>query len=217
MWERYRTVGGFTAAYMVALGAGAVWAGNGEFVLYTLVMGLLIALVFAMDRRVRFSRGVLWLLALWGLLHMAGGVLPAPPVLELAPGAEAPGVLYSWRAHPMAPKYDQVVHFFGFFVATLAAWEALSAAVAGAAGGRVRATAGLLLAAGLIGVGLGAVNEVVEFAAHLSLPETNVGGYENTGWDLVSNALGALAGVAWVRVRAGRAKGEGWKDAPAGA
>jgi hypothetical protein len=43
-------------------------------------------------------------------------------------------------------------------------------------------------------MGLGALNEVVEFIAVLTLPETNVGGYINTGWDLVYNAIGATVG-----------------------
>ena len=39
------------------------------------------------------------------------------------------------------------------------------------------------------GSGFGALNEVVEFIAVLTIPETNVGGYENTGWDLVANLV----------------------------
>ncbi|MFV1996026.1 MAG: hypothetical protein ACC661_11380 [Verrucomicrobiales bacterium] len=45
-------------------------------------------------------------------------------------------------------------------------------------------------------MGFGALNEVVEFVATLTLPNTNVGGYVNTGWDLVANLLGcALAAL----------------------
>ena len=44
--------------------------------------------------------------------------------------------------------------------------------------------------------GRGALNEVVEFAASHLLSATNVGGYENTGRDLVANLCGSLtAGV----------------------
>jgi hypothetical protein len=39
-------------------------------------------------------------------------------------------------------------------------------------------------------MGLGALNEVVEFIATLFL-ETNVGGYRNTGFDLIYNTVGA--------------------------
>jgi hypothetical protein len=41
-------------------------------------------------------------------------------------------------------------------------------------------------------MGFGAANEVVEFIASQMIAGTNVGGYINTGWDLVANSLGAL-------------------------
>jgi hypothetical protein len=48
------------------------------------------------------------------------------------------------------------------------------------------------------GLGFGALNEVVEFVATLLIPETNVGGYRNTGWDLVSNLIGATTAATWI-------------------
>ena len=44
-------------------------------------------------------------------------------------------------------------------------------------------------------MGLGAVNEIIEFIAVLSFPDTNVGGYLNTSLDLVFNALGAMVAM----------------------
>jgi hypothetical protein len=41
-------------------------------------------------------------------------------------------------------------------------------------------------------MGFGALNELIEFLAVLSVPETGVGGYYNTGLDIVANALGAI-------------------------
>lgn len=41
-------------------------------------------------------------------------------------------------------------------------------------------------------MGFGAANEVIEFLATTSLRETNVGGYENTGWDLVAHFVGSV-------------------------
>ena len=40
-----------------------------------------------------------------------------------------------------------------------------------------------------------ALNEIVEFVATLLVPDTNVGGYRNTGWDLVANLVGATLAV----------------------
>jgi hypothetical protein len=33
------------------------------------------------------------------------------------------------------------------------------------------------------------------------MPDTNVGGYTNTGWDLVSNLVGAAAMGVWIRLK----------------
>jgi hypothetical protein len=62
----------------------------------------------------------------------------------------------------------------------------------------VKPTLGLMVLCAAAGVGFGAMNEVLEFAVTLALPETNVGGYVNTGWDLVSNAAGAAITVTLI-------------------
>ena len=49
-----------------------------------------------------------------------------------------------------------------------------------------------MVLAGAASLGFGALNEIVEFTAVLLVPETNVGGYMNTGWDLVSNFVGII-------------------------
>jgi hypothetical protein len=49
-------------------------------------------------------------------------------------------------------------------------------------------------------MGIGALNEVVEFAIALNVEASNVGGYLNTGRDLVANMLGAAV-AALVVVR----------------
>ena len=54
----------------------------------------------------------------------------------------------------------------------------------------------IMVLAATSGMGLGAMNELIEFAATLLVPETNVGGYVNTGWDLVANFVGAVAAAA---------------------
>ena len=56
-------------------------------------------------------------------------------------------------------------------------------------------------------MGFGGLNEVIEFFLTLTLPETNIGGYINTGWDLVSNLAGATVAcslIAWCHGRSKR-------------
>lgn len=196
----------FVGLYMALAAAVAATRWNLEFLYYGVVMLALIALVFVLDRRVRLATPLLWGLALWGLLHMVGGTLTIP-VEWAEPGSS--GTLYNLRVHPWAPKYDQAVHAFGFFLTSLAGWRSLHVA----SGGALRPTFGVLVAVACIGMGLGALNEVVEFAATRIMPETNVGGFENTGWDLVSNLVGSVAAAVLVRISWTR----GWarRDRPA--
>lgn len=184
----------FAGVYVLGFGGLAIFQGNSEFIFYLVIMLILIGTVYWIHTRVGFSRPVLWLLAVWGLLHMAGGTVGVP--VEWAETDKDSAVLYSLRPWPFLPKYDQVTHAFGFFVATLAAGEALVAATR-----PERIGIGFAAACALVGVGLGAVNEVIEFVAVLILPETNVGGYLNTGWDLVANSLGAILAAGLILLR----------------
>ena len=189
-------VAAFAGIYLLGFGGTAVVQRNGEFVFYLVVMLVLVGMVYGVHRRVGFSPLVLWLLAVWGLLHMAGGTVPIP--MSVAETENETAVLYSLRPWAWLPRYDQVTHAFGFFCATVASGEALLAATRP---GRVGV--GFACACGLMGVGFGALNEVVEFIAVLTLPDTNVGGYVNTGWDLVSNTVGASLGALAVAARGG--------------
>jgi hypothetical protein len=203
MIRRQPLLAAFVALYMLGFTAKALLGGNTEFVFYAAVMVVLIAGVALIHSRVTFSTPLLWGLAIWGLLHMAGGNVPIPyslaPDFQPEPGQTAT-VLYNLRFAPFLPRYDQFTHAYGFATATLASFQALAAAVGpsifvgGSPRGRVKA--GIAVACLLMGIGLGALNEVVEFAATRFM-RTNVGDFVNTGWDLVSNLTGAtLAAVS---------------------
>ena len=188
----------FAAAYTLAAAVGALRTGNSEFIFYIVVMLVLAAAVSLVHWRVGLSTGVLWALAVWGGLHMAGGLVPVPASWPISGDIR---VLYSWWIIPAANggglpgtpggwlKYDQVVHAFGFGVTTWVCWQALRGATG--AWAKLKPTFGLMVLCAAAGLGFGALNEVVEFAATLMM-NTNVGGYENTGWDLVFNSLGAI-------------------------
>jgi uncharacterized membrane protein YjdF len=196
-------VGVFTLAYLAIATVIATGRGNLEFVFYIVVMALLIALVWLVHRRVRLSTGALWCLSFWGLAHMAGGLVPVP---ESWPISGEVRVLYSLWLAPGHLKYDHVAHAYGFGVTTWVCWQALQAAVETWAG-RLRPSFGLMVLCAAAGLGFGALNEVVEFAATLLVPETNVGGYLNTGWDLVANSVGATVAAALIWSSGRRAAG----------
>lgn len=210
-----RGVVGFTGAYLAAAAVAAVVTGNLEFVFYILILLLLIAFVWVVHRSVGLSRGVLWALSVWGLLHMAGGLVAAP---EGWPIAGDKRVLYSLWLVPGLLKFDHLVHAYGFGVTTWACWQGLRSALA-TRGAVARPGFGLLTLAVAAGLGFGALNEVVEFAAVLLVPDTNVGGYVNTGWDLVANLVGAVTAAALIRRFEGTPAGAatGWEvPAPGG-
>jgi uncharacterized membrane protein YjdF len=174
----------FTAAYLAVATPFAVANRNTEFLFYIGIVVILAIVVELVHRKANFSNTALLLLSGWGLLHMLGGLARVP--VELTDNGS--GVLYSLWLIPRYLKFDNVVHAYGFGVATWATWECVRNTIPGA-----KPTTGVLALCWLAGMGLGSLNEIVEFAAVLMIPGTNVGGYVNTGWDLVANAVGALA------------------------
>ncbi len=176
----------FNIVYISVFASMAASGRNYEFLLYAGVVIVLAAWILYKQRTVRFHRTVLWGLSLWGFLHMAGGNVSA-----------GPDVLYSVQLIPVVLRYDQFVHGFGFGVATLVCHHLLKPYLR-AEGNRIRALAMLTV---LMGVGIGAVNEIVEFIAVKTVPETHVGGYDNTLWDLIFNLIGAVLAVAWLVYR----------------
>ena len=175
--------------YLVAAIVSAVFQENWEFLKVYIPFFVLVAFLVAfMHRRVNFSLAILWALTLWGAMHLAGGLVPLPDGWAYDGPHQ---VLYSWWIVGRWLKYDLVVHAFGFGACTWLAWEALRSSIQQRLGRKLFPSFGMVALCILSGMGLGALNEVVEFIAVLNLPETNVGGYLNTGWDLVANLCGS--------------------------
>jgi hypothetical protein len=198
---------GFNLAYLLAAIAGSIASGNSEFILYIVIMLVLGSVVWFADCRVRFSSLVLWGLSGWGLIHMAGGLIAVPDSWPINGDHR---VLYSLWLIPELLKYDHVVHAFGFGVTTLVCWEGLCAILMAqkTSGDSYlpSPTLGMLTLCGAASMGFGGLNEVIEFAITLTLPETNIGGYINTGWDLVSNLVGATVACSLIAWRHGESQ-----------
>lgn len=186
----------FNAAYLTAAAVGAAISGNREFIFYIVVMLVLIGVMALVHSRVPLTHSLLWAFSFWGLVHMAGGLCPVP---ENWPINGDQRVLYSLWIIPGRLKYDQIVHAYGFAITTWLCWHALRRALRQPDGTHVQPTLGMLTLCAAGGMGFGALNEVIEFIAVLSIPNTNVGGYENTGWDLVSNLVGSITAACIIR------------------
>jgi uncharacterized membrane protein YjdF len=189
-------VAAFTLAYLGLASLFALSRGNLEFLLYIAVVLGLMPAVWLVHRRVGLCTASLWALSLWGLLHMAGGLVRVPAGW---PTQGEHAVLYSLWILPGRLKYDHLVHAYGFGVTTWVCWQGLRSLVASREGAGAAGFGTLVLAAAA-GMGFGALNELIEFAATLLVPETNVGGYLNTGWDLVANLVGATLAVLLIRL-----------------
>lgn len=182
---------GVNLVYIPVFTAVAVRKLNFEFLLYVGVILILGAWLVVKQRSVRFGPHILWGLTVWGIIHMAGGNFRIG-------GAK----LYDLELVRLIPslhilRYDQVVHTFGFGVATLVCAHLLLPYLRPDAK-RSSVLLGLVV---LMGAGLGAFNEVLEFGAVLIMPETGVGGYQNTMLDLCFNFLGGALAVGWMSRR----------------
>ncbi len=181
----------FTTLYLVLATFFVLQTHNWEFLFYIGVVAIIGIVILFIYEHVPLSNGLVWFLSVWGLLHMIGGIAPIP---EGWPYAGTKAVFYSMWLIPDLLKYDQLVHAYGFGMATWVCWQTLKTVLVD-----VQPRFSVLVLCVLAGMGLGALNEVVEFVATLIIPNTNVGGYVNTGWDLVSNMVGCItaAMIIW--------------------
>lgn len=167
---------GVVAAAMVGFGGFGLATGAPSTVAYLVTVALVGALVvraWTPDAPRLLAPGF----AVMTVLHLAGGLVRV-----------GHDVLYNASFASPALRYDHVAHAFGVLVGTIAVW-ALVARPAGLAWHGPGAVAVVVLA----GLGLGALNETVEFLTTTLHHGSHVGGYTNTGWDLVSNVVGAVA------------------------
>jgi len=184
MLERLRAHPGlvaFVGVYYFGFLAVGLATDNSQIPYYAAFMGLLLGLVAYWDGRRHFSNLVLWGLAVWGALHMAGGMIPV----------SGGRVLYNLWLLPIV-RFDHLVHAIGFGFAGIAFWESVRPSV-----DRTVASGAAITMMG--GLGFGALNEMVEFLITRVVPDTNIGEFENTGWDLVANTVGAGLAALWVR------------------
>jgi hypothetical protein len=182
VWQRIRNhlgLVGFVGAYYVGFLALGVVTDNKQVGFYAGFIALAFLGFAYWDSRRRFSKVVLWGVALWGAMHMAGGMIPI----------DGASLLYNVQLLPFL-RFDQLVHAVGFGFAGLAFWESVGP----------HAGSGALMAL-MGGLGFGAFNEMIEFLITRFVPDTNIGGFENTGWDLVANTTGATIAALWVQWR----------------
>lgn len=175
-------VAGFGARFALRL--------NFEFLIYVGVILAAFAAIALTRRRVDYADRTLAALSLWSLLHLCGGGVP------VGDGRLYDVMLVRLSSSLPVLRYDQVVHAWGFGACTLLAHDLLKRRL-----GPGRPGFAVPFVCACAGMGLGAVNEVVEFVVDTLLPASGVGGYQNTALDLCANLIGATAAALLLRHR----------------
>ena len=171
-----------------------VLTGNAEFLFYAAVISTFVGLLWYTDRFFHYRKISLSLFFAWLVMHICGGAVP------IGEGK----VLYDWVIVPLVPepysilKFDQFVHMFCYLTIGLLADDAIAPLLKPG-----QAKAARFLVVMLAAIGIGALNEVMEFAAVCMFPSANVGGYTNNAIDLVCNTIGAFS-AATLRLHASK-------------
>ncbi len=169
---------------------------NQEFLFYVGIILFCLGCIIFTNNKVQYPNHLLWGLTLWAFMHMAGGSINVRGSLLynliLIPISETLGVF----------RYDQLVHIIGFCIATLLMYELLTQSLKEP----VQRWMTLSIVIVMAGLGVGALNEIIEFIATLLFPRTGVGGYINTALDLVADFIGALIALGIIFFLRGREK-----------
>jgi putative membrane protein len=174
----------FNATYLFWGGAFFLQDFNLEFVIYVAVIIIIMGSVLLTVSYTDFPHWLLWLLSLWGLLHVLGGAVQIDG-----------GVLFGYHLYPFLDlggdfyilKYDQVVHLYLYGVVAMMAYHLLRNILT------IKGhTTLLFLIAVMASVGVSALNEIMEFSIAVTVEQNGVGGYENAMLDLIFNLSGAV-------------------------
>lgn len=177
----------FTWVYTAIFSLNALVRGNVEFIYYTAVMVTSISLILFINRRMHFYPVVLMSLSLLGLLHLLGGNIMLGDTR-----------LYDFFFIPDVFRYDNLMHMLGSAIMVLLAHALLSPVLPDEFENRNRGGYYVVLLV-LVGMGLGAINEIIEFFAVLVFDVgKQVGDYTNTLLDLVFNTIGSLMMAAYI-------------------
>lgn len=164
---------------------------NYEFIIYVGVIIFFLCLVGISIKKVDYTLASLIGLTVWSALHLAGGGI------TVGEGRLYDVILIRLSATYPIWRYDQLVHIWGFGASTLVAFSLLAGLLKKPVGNPIALGFVLVMA----GLGMGALNEILEFIVSICVPESGVGGYLNTSLDLCADLIGALLGLLYIHRR----------------
>jgi len=169
----------FTVTYLILFTLLAIARKNYEFLFYTIILSSLIILIVLYCKKLHLTYIILGGLSVVGFMHLAGGTIDIFGIR-----------LYDFWIIPGILKYDNIIHALSIFVATFVAYSIISPHLDLKTKHHPVLFSLLLI---FIALGIGAINEVLEFGAVVFLgAQEAVGDYFNNALDLVFNLLGAV-------------------------
>jgi uncharacterized membrane protein YjdF len=181
----------FMAIFLVVFLGYFLLQGNYEFSAYGVVAGFLFFVLVWSDKYYDFPLTPLWLVAIWVVLHMLGGGV-------YISGTRLYDLLLidiiNRGGEFVILKYDQFVHLYCYLAISSVIYFMLKRHMKK---GEEKA---LVVFSILAAIGVGLLNEVIEFAMVVFADAGEaVGGYYNTALDLVFNLIGAVVGTGLTR------------------
>ncbi|OVE74948.1 hypothetical protein BVX95_00805 [archaeon D22] len=172
------------AAFIIA----ALIRKNYEFLFYASSLILLVLIIQISDKKFDYPKIALWGMNSWLILHLLGGMA------KIGSTRLYDFMLLDIIGEPYhILKYDQFVHaycyfFAAFFIYTLIKKEA------------PKMQWGLAVFLTIVAsIGIGGINEIIEFMAVVLVDSNGVGGYYNTAIDLVANTIGAIFAIPFLK------------------
>jgi len=169
----------FTVGYLLAFSVDAFAHSNWEFLYYIILMTVLIFTIVSINKRLHLAFFIILNLSLLGFLHLFGGNFHVGLVR-----------LYDYYFIADILRYDNIIHTYGTFIATVALYSLLSPYISKELKSHYPIFAIVLV---LMAIGIGVLNELVEFLAVVFLNAAEqVGGYYNNALDLLFNTIGSI-------------------------
>lgn len=170
-----------TIAYLIIFSTVQIVRKNSEFIYYNTIMLVIFVLLVRYQKKLLLSYSSILGLSFSYFLHMAGGNIYLGETR-----------LYDLWIVAELFKYDNLVHLVSTVVLTLAIYDVLSSHLAEKI---VYKRANLYIILILMVMGIGALNEVMEFGAVIFFDAGDrVGDYANNALDLIYNLIGASIG-----------------------
>jgi len=178
----------FIACTLITFGIYCIQTQNYEFLVYIIMITGLTWGMLKVNTRYDMPQYIFWCLAVWAFLHLSGGTVYFNEVR-----------LFDWILLPLSStypilRYDQILHMFAYGILTYVLHKILRPYFPN----NKKGDHILIITLLAMGLGFGALYEILEFFTTVFIENHGVGGYVNNSLDLVFDFLGALIAVCMI-------------------